>query len=206
MKETFRFHSNTLSHKPMKNFNFSDCRKATNQAIFRPTAARKAEAVKLLTEALDFISNLEEVADKPSKKAGKKRRRKTTKKATPQQRVADRQEKAFHGKADSPVKPSKKAKTASVEAARESAKAVSVATGAAAKAAKKAQLKAEAEAAEAPKVTKPKAKAQPKVDESRVASLEAKIEALTAVLALHMESSTQPSANEVSLDELPFEL
>ena len=208
MKETFRFHSNTLSHKPMKNFNFSDCRKATNQAIFRPTAARKAEAVKLLTEALDFISNLEEVADKPSKKAGKKRRRKTTKKATPQQRVADRQEKAFHGKADSPVKPSKKAKTASVEAARESAKAVSVATGAAAKAAKKAQLKAEAEAAEAPKVTKPKAKAQPKVDnkvEDKVASLEAKIEALTAVLALHMESTTQPSpSNEVSLDELPF--
>ncbi|MEL0119114.1 MAG: hypothetical protein VXB01_09250, partial [Opitutae bacterium] len=95
----------------MSNFNFSDCRKAVNQATFRPTAARKAEAVKLLTEALDFISNLEEVKE-PSKKAkAKKRRRKTTKKATPQQRVADRQEKAFHGKADSPVKPSKKAKT-----------------------------------------------------------------------------------------------
>ena len=172
----------------MNNFNFSDCRKAVNQVTFRPTAARKAAAAKLLQEALDFVSNLEEVADKPSKKATK-RRRKTTKKATPQQRVADRQEKAFHGKADSPVKPSKKAKTASVEAARESAKAVSVATGAAAKAAKKAQLKAEAETTD------------------KVASLEAKIEALTAVLALHMESSSTPtSADFVSIDELPFEL
>ena len=52
----------------MSNFNFSDCRKATNQAIFRPTAERKALAVKLLSEALDFINNLEEVAE-PSKKA-----------------------------------------------------------------------------------------------------------------------------------------
>ena len=173
----------------MSNFNFSDCRKAVNQATFRPTAARKAEALKLLSEALDFINNLEEVKE-PSKKATK-RRRKTTKKATPQQRVADRQEKAFHGKADSPVKPSKKAKTASVEAARESAKAVSVAPGAAAKAAKKAALRAEA--SESPKV------------EDKVASLEAKIEALTAVLALHMESTTLPSpSNEVGLEEMPF--
>jgi hypothetical protein len=189
----------------MENFNFSDCRKAVNQATFRPTAARKAEAVKLLTEALNFISNLEEVADKPSKKAGKKRRRKTTKR-TPSQKVADQMDRAsLKTNEVGPIKPSKRAKTASVEAARESAKAVSVANGAAAKAAKKAQLKAEAEAAEAPKVTKPKAKAQPKVDESRVASLEAKIEALTAVLALHMESTTLPSpANEVSIDELPF--
>ena len=201
----------------MENFNFSDCRKATNQAIFRPTAERKAAAAKLLKEALDFVTNLEEVADKPSKKAkSKKRRRKTTKKATPTQRVADRQEKAFHGKADSPVKPSKKAKTASVEAARESAKAVSVATGAAAKAAKKAQLKAEAEAAEAPKVTakKPSKKAkvykpngQPNQVEldKRFAALDEKLSALTSVLALHMESTTLPSpSNEVGLDQLPF--
>lgn len=171
----------------MSNFNFADCRKAVNQATFRPTAARKAAAAKLLSEALDFINNLEEVADKPSKKATK-RRRKTTKKATPQQRVADRQEKAFHGKADSPVKPSKTARKADVAKAAAAAKAVSVATGAAAKAAKKAELKAQAETAD------------------KVASLEAKIEALTAVLALHMESSTLPSANEVSIDELPFEL
>jgi hypothetical protein len=197
----------------MNNFNFSDCRKAVNQATFRPTAARKAAAAKLLQEALDFVSNLEEVKE-PSKKATK-RRRKTTKKATPQQRVADRQEKAFHGKADSPVKPSPKAKTASVEAARESAKAVSEATGAAAKAARKAELKAEAlkkeaKASEAkPKASK-KAVAQPKVDsktDDKIASLEAKIEALTAVLALHMESSSTPAAaNFVSIDELPFEL
>jgi hypothetical protein len=183
MNEFYEF---ILIHYLMSNFNFADCRKAVNQATFRPTAARKAAAAKLLSEALDFINNLEEV--KESSKKTTKRRRKTTKKATPQQRVADRQEKAFHGKADSPVKPSKTARKADVAKAAAAAKAVSVATGAAAKAAKKAELKAQAETAD------------------KVASLEAKIEALTAVLALHMESTTLPSANEVSIDELPFEL
>ena len=176
----------------MENFNFSDCRKAVNQASFRPTAARKTEALRLLMDAFDFINNLEEVEEKPSKKAKaktKKRRRKTTKKATPTQRVADRQEKAFHGKADSPIKPSKKAKTASVKEAAKSAKSVSEATGAAQRAAKKAQLKAEA------------------VTADKVASLEAKIEALTAVLAVHMETTSLPTpSNEVGLDEVPFQV
>jgi len=171
----------------MNQFNFSDCRKAVNQATFRPTAERKALAVKLLQEALDMVVNLEEVKEKPKASKTKKRRRKTTKKATPQQRVADKQEKAFHGKADTPVKPSKKARTASVEAARESAKAVSVATGAAQRAAKKAELKAEAD------------------NNEKIASLEAKIEALTQCLAVAMESMIPASpSNEVGLDELPF--
>ena len=172
----------------MTNFNFSDCRKAVNQAAFRPTAARKPEALKLLMEAFDFVNNLEEVADKPSKKAKSKKRRRKTTKRTPSQKVADRQDRAaLKTNEVGPIKPSKKAKTASVKEAAESAKAVSVATGAAAKAAKKAQLKAEAETTD------------------KVASLEAKIEALTAVLALHMESTTQPSpSNEVGLDGLPF--
>ena len=199
-----------LIHYLMSNFNFSDCRKATNQAIFRPTAERKALAVKLLQEALDFVNNLEEVKEKPKASKTKKRRRKTTKR-TPSQKVADRQEMANKTNEVGPIKPSSKAKTASVKEAAKSAKAVSEATGAAQRAAKKAELKAEALKKEAkasetkPKASK-KAVAQPSVDESRVASLEAKIEALTAVLALHMESSTLGSANEVSLEELPFEL
>ncbi len=187
----------------MNNFNFSDCRKAVNQASFRPTKSRKALAVKLLSEALDFINNLEEVADKPSKKAGKKRRRKTTKR-TPSQKVADRQEMAStRTYVVGPIKPSKKAKTASVEEAAKSAKAVSEATGAAAKAAKKAELKAKA--LKEATAERSEAAAQPSVDESRMASLEAKIEALTACLALHMESTTLASpSNEVGLDQLPF--
>mgnify|MGYP000199627960 FL=1 len=183
----------------MNNFNFTDCRKAVNQATFRPTAARKAEALKLLMDAVNFVNGLEEITDKPSKKATK-RRRKTTKKATPTQRVADRQEKAFHGKADSPVKPSKKAKTASVEAAKESAKAVSVATGAAAKAAKRAEAKAKALKEEA------KASTQPKVDDSRLSSLEEKIEMLTQLMALQMQGEQVPTIETIGFDELPFEL
>ena len=174
----------------MKNFNFSDCRKAANQAIFRPTAERKAEAVKLLMEAVSFINDLEEVKETKPKA---KRRRKTTKKATPQQRVADKQEKAFHGKADSPVKPSPKAKTASVEAAKASLAEMD----------EKRSL-AKAKKLEAKKVA---SGVQPKVeDDSRIASLEAKIEALTAALAVHMQSALPVNANEVSIDELPFEL
>ena len=172
----------------MKDFNFSDCRKAVNQATFRPTKSRKALAIKLLSEALEMVNNLKEVAEKPSKKAGKKRRRKTTK-ATSTQRVADSQEKAFHGKADGPVKPSEKAKTASVEAAQASLKEMDAKNEA------KKQAKLEA-----------KRVASGVSEADRVASLEAKIEALTQVLALHMESTTLPSspANEVSIDELPF--
>ena len=186
----------------MNNFNFQDCRKAVNQASFRPTAERKALAVKLLAEALDFVNNLEEVKES-SKKTTKKRRRKTTK-STPSQKVADRQERQFHGKADGAVTPSKKgAKKASVEEARKSAEAVSEATGAAQRAAKKAELKAEA-------LKKEAVLPQPKVDNEvndKIASLEAKIETLTQCLAVAMESMIPASsspANEVSIDELPF--
>ena len=200
----------TSNSSPMNNFNFNDCRKAVNQATFRPTAERKAAATKLLQEALDFVANLEEV--KESKKATK-RRRKTTKsrKATPTQRVADRQEKAFHGKADTPVKPSKKARTASVEAAKESAKAVSVATGAAAKAAKKAEIRKEAVTMASPapmKVTQePKASkkaVQPKVvasESQALKELREQLTALTECVALMMQSEIAYPSNEVSLEE-----
>jgi len=186
----------------MKNFNFSDCRKAVNQATFRPTAERKALALELLSEALDFVTNLEEVKEKPKASKTKKRRRKTTKR-TPSQKVADRQDKAaLKTNEVGPIKPSKKAKTASVKEAAESAKAVSEATGAAAKAAKKAQLKADAVTAEAKASTVASKKP---TQGQRLSSLEDKIEALTAVLALHMESTTLASpSNEVGLDQLPF--
>ena len=182
----------------MNNFNFSDCRKAVNQATFRPTAERKALAIKLLQEALDAVTSLEEVKDKPSKKAGKKRRRRKT--ASPQQRVADNQEKAFHGKADGVVTPSKKgAKTASVEEAQASLKEMD-AKNTAKKAAKlKAKKQAKLEA---------KRVASGVSEADRVASLEAKVEALTATLAVHMESTTLPSPSNETLDynfdDMPF--
>ena len=173
----------------MSNFNFSACRKATNQAIFRPTKSRKALALQLLSEAVDFINNLEEVAETSKKSKSKKRRRKTTKR-TPSQKVADRQDKAaLKTNEVGPIKPSKKAKTASVKEAQASLKEMDE------KNAAKKQAKLDA-----------KKVASGVSETDRVASLEAKIEALTAVLALHMETTSQPSANEVSLEELPFEL
>ena len=166
----------------MSNFQFSDCKKAVNQALFRPTAQRKAAAIKALQEALDIVTSLEEVKDKPK---AKKRRRKTTKR-TPSQKVADRQDRqALATNEVGPIKPSKKARKADVAKAAASAKAVSEATGAAQRAAKKAQLKAEAD------------------NNDKIASLEAKIEALTQCLAIHMETTALPSANEVSTDA-PF--
>jgi len=176
----------------MNNFNFSDCRKAVNQATFRPTAERKAAAAKLLQEAMDFINNLEEVKAEP--KAKKKRRRKTTKR-TPSQKVADQMDRAsLKTNEVGPIKPSKKAKTASVKEAAESAKAVSEHTGAAAKAAKKAEAKAS------------EAVTQPKVDDNRLSSLEEKIEMLTNLVALQMQSEPTHTIDTVSIDELPFQL
>jgi len=170
----------------MNNFNFQDCRKAVNQATFRPTAERKALAIKLLSEALEMVTNLEEVKESSKKTKTKRRRRKT---ATTQQRVADSQEKAFHGKADGVVTPSKKgAKKASVEEAKASLKEMDTKNEA------KKQAKLEA-----------KRVASGVSEADRVASLEAKIEALTAVLAVHMETTSLPSSsNEVGLDQLPF--
>jgi len=163
----------------MNSFTFSDCKKAVNQATFRPTAARKAAATKLLQEALDFISSLEEVKDKP--KAKSKRRRKA--KRTAAQRTADHMDKAaMRTNEVGPVKPSKKAKTASVKEAQASLKEMD------SKVKAKKQSKIEA-----------KKVAMGVSETDRVASLEAKIEALTACLAVHMETTALPT-------EVPFEL
>ena len=51
----------------MKDINFKDCRKAINQAKFRATAERKAQALKLLKQLTEAVSNLEEVEAKPTK-------------------------------------------------------------------------------------------------------------------------------------------
>jgi hypothetical protein len=166
----------------MSNFNFADCKKAVNQATFRPTAERKALAAKLLQEALDFVSSLEEV--KETKPKAKKRRRKA--KRTAAQRTADHMDKqSMRTNEVGPVKPSKKAKKADVEAARKSAEAVSEHTGAAAKAAKKQALREEAD---------------------KISSLEEKIEMLTQLVALQMQGEPTHTIDAVSIEELPFQL
>tara|TARA_Y100000015_G_C2372560_1_gene80794 strand:- start:146 stop:673 length:528 start_codon:yes stop_codon:yes gene_type:complete len=175
----------------MNQFNFNDCRKAVNQATFRPTAERKAAAAKLLQEAMDFITNLEEVKETKPKA---KRRRKTTKR-TPSQKVADAQDRAaLKTNEVGPIKPKSAKPKASVKAAAKAAQAVSKHTGAAAKAAKKAELK---QAESVP---------QPKVDDSRLTSLEEKIEMLTQLVALQMQGEPTCSIDAVSIEELPFQL
>ena len=135
----------------MSNFNFNDCLKAMNKAEFRPTDYRKAKALELLWEAIEYVDGLgdsEPTPSKPQKKSSRKRSKVSVKRATPQQRVADRQEKQFHGKADSPVQPSKKAKKASVAKAKQSAFEVSEKSGANARAKAKQLAKAKSEAKE----------------------------------------------------------
>jgi len=148
------------SNKPfqMSNFNFNDCLKAMNKVQFRPTEYRKAKALELLWEAIEYVDGLgdseptpskpQKKASKPQRKASPKRSKAKVKRATPQQRVADRQEKLFHGKADSPVQPSKKAKKASVAKAKKAAFDVSEKSGANARAKAKQLAKAKAEAKE----------------------------------------------------------
>ena len=167
---------------PMNNFNFQDCRKAVNQVTFRPTAERKAAAMKLLQEAMDFVTNLEEV--KETKPKAKKRRKA---KRTPAQRTADHMDKqSMRTNEVGPIKPSKKAPKASVKEAAKAAEAVSQHTGAAAKAAKKEALR--------------------EADDSRLSSLEEKIEMLTNLVALQMQGEQSTSVKAESLEELPFQL
>ena len=54
-----------------KDINIKDCRKAVNQAKYNPTAERKANAVRLLSELMEAVSLLPEpkVAPKPKAKA-----------------------------------------------------------------------------------------------------------------------------------------
>ena len=51
-------------------------KKAVNQAKFNPTKARKANAIKLLKELMEAVSNLEEVKAKPKRKKSKTSKRK----------------------------------------------------------------------------------------------------------------------------------
>jgi len=184
--------SQTSNSSTMNQFNFQDCRKAVNQVTFRPTAERKAAAMKLLQEAMDFITNLEEV--KETKPKAKKRRRKTTKR-TPSQKVADQMDRAaLKTNEVGPIKPKAAKPKASVKEAAKAAQAVSKHTGAAAKAAKKAEAK---QAESVP---------QPRVDDSRLSSLEEKIEMLTQLVALQMQSEPTHTIDTISIDELPFQL
>ena len=174
--------SQTSNSSTMNQFNFQDCRKAVNQVTFRPTAERKAAAAKLLQEALDFVTNLEEV--KETKPKAKKRRKA---KRSSAQRTADHMDKqSMRTNEVGPIKPSRKAPKASVKEAVKAAEAVSQHTGAAAKAAKKEALR--------------------EADDSRLSSLEEKIEMLTNLVALQMQGEPTHSIDAVSIEELPFQL
>ena len=66
-----------------------DCKKAVNQAKFNPTKARKANAIKLLTELAEAVANLEEVAPAPKRKP----KRKASKRKPRNQRLEESQAK-----------------------------------------------------------------------------------------------------------------
>ena len=152
-----------------------EVKSAVNTASFAPTAERIEDAKRQVSLLMSYVESLE--APKP------KRRRKTKQKAgkaTAATRVADRQERAFHGKADTPVTPSTRKPKASVEEARKSAEAVSRHTGAA----ERAERKAEA---------------------ARIADLEAKVEALLALQAVGRDMEHDLYHNEVLFSDLPFD-
>ena len=184
-----------------------EVKSAVNTASFAPTSARIEDAKKAVQELMSYVESLEEGL-KP------KRRRKTkqkSSKATPATKVADRQEKAFHGRPDTPVTPSTRKPKASVEAARKAAQDVSRHTGAESRAKRKAEMVKEA-------VVMPKAApmevtpAQLPTYDDQVARMEAKLEQIMAehkrlvdTLAVMMTSDVTPTANEVCFSDLPFD-
>ena len=74
-----------------KDINIKDCRKAVNQAKFNPTKARKANAIKLLKELMEAVTNLEEVKAKP--KAKRKASKPKAKRKPKNQRLEESQAK-----------------------------------------------------------------------------------------------------------------
>ena len=184
--------SSTMNNQSRINL-LKEVKTAVNTASFSPTADRIKDAKKAVASLMSYVESLE--APKP------KRRRKTKQKngkATPATKVADRQEKAFHGKADGVVTPCHTKRTASVEEARKSAQEVSDKSGATARAKRKAGAVKKA-------VAMPKAAPMKVTSDDRVASLEAKLEQLTATLAVMMTSDVTPTANEVCFSDLPFD-
>ena len=164
---------------------------AVNAASFSTTEGRVKEAKAAVRDLMTYLDSLESTKKNASKKRKQKQK---SGKATAATKVADKQEKAFHGKADGVVTPSTKKPKASVEAARKAAQDVSRHTGAESRAKRKAEMMEEA-AASPVQVT----------SDDRVASLEAKLEQLTATLAVLMTSDVTPTANEVCFSDLPFD-
>jgi len=207
-----------------------EVKSAVNTASFAPTAKRIEDAKREVSRLMSYVESLEEGL-KPKRKVSKKPRKQKSSKATAATRIADRQERAFHGKADTPVTPRHTKRTASVEEARKAAQEVSDKSGATARAERKASLIAKAiekEAVVSP-VTSPKRKPSKKAknwtkgveerttlvettflptpvtspDEARLADLEAKIEALLALQA--MGHDVMRNENEVLFSDLPFD-
>jgi len=176
----------------------SGVKSAVNAASFAPTEGRIKEAKAAIASLMSYVESLEEGL-KPKRKVSKKPRKQKSSKATAATRIADRQERAFHGKADTPVTPRHTKRTASVEEARKAAQEVSDKSGATARAERKASLIAKAiekEAVVSP-VTSP--------DAARLADLEAKIEALLALQAMGHVDLTSRNENEVLFSDLPFD-
>ena len=189
-----------------------EVKSAVNTASFAPTSDRIEDAKKAVASLMSYVESLE--APKP------KRRRKTKQKsgkATSATKVADRQERQFHGRADSPITPCDTKRTASVEEARKSAQEVSDKSGATARAKRKADAIAKANAKEAvasPDVTprkKPSKKAkvwdskgQPNKAEidKRFAELDAKLDAMLALQAMNHDITRSA---EVLFSDLPFD-
>ncbi len=158
-----------------------------NAASFSPNTDRIEDAKRQVAKLMSYVESLE--APKP------KRRRKTKQKsgkATPSTKVADRQERQFHGKADTPVTPRHTKRTASVEEARKSAQEVSDKSGATARAKRKAESLLGA--VDSPDVTS---------HAERIVDLEAKVAALLALQA--MGHDVMRNENEVLFSDLPFD-
>ena len=173
---------------------------AVNAASFSTTEGRVKEAKAAVRDLMTYLDSLEST----KKNASKKRKRKQKSgKATAATKVADKQEKAFHGKADGVVTPSTKKPKASVEAARKAAQDVSRHTGAESRANRKAEMLREAVRTTCQE--RADLASQPSVTDAKYAELEAKLEQLTATLAVMMTSDVTPTANEVCFSDVPFD-
>ena len=116
-----RFKAEMAASSPKPKRKPAKAGKPTKASLMRLTKAQLVDLLFKVSSGDDLALPAKAEAPKPKRKPKRKSAPKA-RKATPSQRVADRQERTHHGRPDTPVTPQAEAHTADVDAARATAR------------------------------------------------------------------------------------
>ena len=116
-----RFKAEMAASSPKPKRKPAKAGKPTKASLMRLTKAQLVDLLFKVSSGDDLALPAKAEAPKPKRKPKRKSAPKV-RKATPSERVADRQERTHHGRPDTPVTPQAEAHTADVDAARATAR------------------------------------------------------------------------------------